>query len=96
MKNRLEEWDVFSWTVYKHITNYTIQQYGDIPDDQLSSWTPEDCVRQIGKYVARFNSNARGHEERLIDMLKVAHYACVTYIKLQTRLEERDDSDRSD
>lgn len=92
MKNRIAEWDFFSFVVYKHIKEYTIPQYGDIPSDQLSVWTPEDCVRQIGKYVARFNSNARGDEEQELDMLKIAHYACVTYMKLQRRLEEKNDT----
>ena len=96
MKNRIAEWDYFSYLVYNHIKKYTIPQYGDKPEDQLMQWTAEDCARQIGKYVARFNNNARGDEERLIDMLKVAHYACVAFMKLQTEAEVKDAADRSD
>lgn len=93
MKNRLAEWDFFSFEVYSHIRNYTIPQYGDIPTDGLSSWTAEDCVRQIGKYVARFSNNSRGEKERELDMIKVAHYACVVYMKLWNK--KREDKDAS-
>jgi hypothetical protein len=93
MKSRTKEWEYFSYLVYNHIKRYTIPQYGDKPEDQLMHWTPGDCVRQIGKYVSRFSNNARGDEELLIDMLKIAHYACVTFMKLQTEAEVKDAAD---
>ena len=89
--NRIREWLLFASEVAQHVAYYTVPQYGDLPDDPLSKWTAEDCVRQIGKYVNRFESNARGDLEGLIDMKKAAHYACVAYMKLQKRLEELKD-----
>lgn len=93
MDSRLDEWEVFSSITHSHIKNYTIPQYGDKPGDNLSTWDPEDCIRQIGKYINRFKNNARGPYERKLDMLKVAHYACVAFWKLQE--QEDQDADES-
>jgi len=81
MGYRVREYSAFSWTVLRHIAEYTVPQYGDGPDDQIKDWTAEQCVRQIGKYVARYGTNARGKEERKRDLLKIAHYACLAYNK---------------
>jgi hypothetical protein len=40
-------------------------------------------MNQVEKYVRRFKNPARGEEERLRDMLKIAHYACMAYSKLK-------------
>ena len=77
------EWMEFSTKVFSHIENYTVPQYGDKPNDQVEGWAPEQCVKQMGKYIARFESNQRGQDERLRDMLKVAHYSCLAWHKLQ-------------
>ena len=89
-KGRLREWDFFSYMVYHHIKEYAIPQYGDKPGDNLSTWNAADCVRQIGKYVKRFSTNARGANESKNDLLKVAHYACVAYIKLSEEVDEQE------
>jgi N-glycosylase/DNA lyase len=81
MSNRRSEWNAFAYKVGTHIDEYTVRQYGDFPEDQLSSYTFEDCITQIKKYVNRSSFNARGPEETLRDMLKIAHYACVAYNK---------------
>ena len=75
------QWLLFIDRVLAHIESYTVPQYGDYPNDQVESWTAKDCVRQIGKYVARFNSNSRGENERLKDLVKIAHYAQLAYDK---------------
>jgi len=82
---RAHEWERFSDTVLRHIENYSVPQYGDKPDDEAESWTPEECVKQIGKYVARFESNMRGPDERKRDLMKAAHYAGLAYMKLQEK-----------
>lgn len=76
------EWLAFAIEVLRHIENYTVPQYGDAPDDQIHSWTDAQCVAQIGKYAARFGRNARYNQEKL-DLLKIAHYACLAFNKLE-------------
>ena len=82
MFNRELEWRYFSKFVSEHIIDYTIKQYGDSPHDEVQNWTPEQCVKSIGKYVRRFESGQRGASETLRDMFKIAHFACLAYFKL--------------
>ena len=81
--NRLLQWVYFSAEVFTHIRDYTVKQYGDMPGDNVSFWEAQDCINQVEKYVRRFKNPARGEEERLRDMLKIAHYACMAYSKLK-------------
>lgn len=76
-------WEVFSGIVQMHIEEYTIPQYGDYPDDNLASFSAEDCFTNISRYAARLKSNSRGEDETLSDLLKIAHYASVAYLKLR-------------
>lgn len=76
-------WVIFSTVVGLHLREYAVPQYGDAPNDTLSSWTPEQCISHIRKYAARFGTNSRGSEEDLTDLLKIAHYASVTWFKLR-------------
>ena len=87
--NRANEWRMFSYLVEQHVTNYTIPQYGDAPNDEVAAWTPEMCALAMQKYTKRFSSSLRGKEETRRDMLKIAHFACLTYWKLK----ERDEND---
>jgi hypothetical protein len=88
MKGRIREWRAFSFLVEQHIGGYTIPQYGDMPNDQSSGWTPEQIKDSMQRYLNRFNSNARGEREVLRDMCKMAHYACIAYFKLLERMEK--------
>lgn len=81
LPHRVGEWNAFAKQVAEHIQHYTIPQYGDAPDDQVASWTAEHCANQISKYATRFGSNARAGQDRL-DMLKIAHYACLAVAKM--------------
>jgi hypothetical protein len=85
---RAKEWRMFSYLVEQHIINYTIPQYGDLPDDQLSGWTPEQCRDSMQRYLNRFSTNARGPKETLRDMKKLAHFACVAYNKVKERIDD--------
>ena len=76
-------WVIFATVVGAHLREYAVPQYGDAPDDQLSDWTADQCIKQVGKYVARMDSNARGEQEKLTDLLKIAHYASVAWLKLR-------------
>jgi hypothetical protein len=82
LSNRGNQWEEFSDKVLMHIEDYTVMQYGDSPDDQVEDWTAEQCIESIQRYINRFHRNARGPDERLRDMKKVAHYACLVYDKL--------------
>ncbi|OQB09999.1 MAG: hypothetical protein BWY21_00563 [Parcubacteria group bacterium ADurb.Bin216] len=81
MSARGLEWVTFSALVVDHIEKYTVPQYGDIPTDQLSEWSVQQCIDSIQRYCRRANTNARGEEEALRDLLKIAHYAGVAYMK---------------
>ena len=85
---RAKDWVVFANRVTNHIDGYTVPQYGDAPNDQVSEWTAEHCVNQLSKYASRFGSNARGGQD-LLDLLKIAHYAQLAYDKLVEAENER-------
>lgn len=74
-------WIIFAALLGKHIKEYTIPQYGDYPNDNMSSFSAEDCEKNISRYVARFGTNARGVNETLRDYMKIAHYAAMAFIK---------------
>lgn len=76
-------WVIFATVVGAHLREYAVPQYGDAPDDQLFTWSADQCIKQIGKYMARMDSNARGEQEKLTDLLKIAHYASVAWMKLR-------------
>jgi len=82
------EFITFSEITKSHINNYTIPQYGDKPDDEIESCTPEQCVRAIQKYARRFGAERRGRLEELRDMVKIAHTACVAFYKMNPSTEE--------
>lgn len=80
--NREIEWKAFSQLVQQHVREYTVPQYGDAPDDEVEEWTPEMCVKAISKYAKRFGKNRRGEQEMLLDMKKIAHFACLAHSKM--------------
>lgn len=81
------EWVAFAARVLRHIEDYTVPQYGDAPGDQVEEWSPEECVLTIRKYAARFRKNSRPGQDAL-DLVKVAHYACLALGKLETENDE--------
>ena len=83
ISNRRLEWDEFARIVGRHVEEYTVPQYGDAPDDPLSSYSEDDIVLQIKRYVNRLGTNARGPAEARRDLLKLAHYAGVLYMVTQ-------------
>lgn len=86
---QLREWLAFSGLVAQHIMDYAIPQYGDI-NDAVAEWTPEDIARQIDKYTRRVGKNMRPGQD-LLDMLKVAHYACRAHTKIAAKQQEGKD-----
>lgn len=80
---RLHEWYNFADNVSEHINNYTIPQYGDYPNDLLTSTSNECIVHDMKRYLNRFGKGQRGCKEAMRDMLKIAQYAGVLYNRLQ-------------
>ncbi len=66
-------WRKFADQVEQHIEEYTVPQYGDAGDDQVTEWTVEDCLKQLSKYRNRHGKNSRPGQQEL-DFLKMAHY----------------------
>lgn len=78
----------FACEVLQHIEHYTVPQYGDKPGDQVNDWTPEDCIRQISKYTARFKGNQRSDAHKWRDMFKIAHYASIAFGKIPDPVQD--------
>lgn len=88
-RNRLKDWISFSVKVHSHIISYANPQYSNPDgDEQIDHYTAQQCVDQIKRYTARFGRGARGREEELRDLLKIAHYAQFAYDKLDTENKE--------
>lgn len=89
--NRLARWREFSRQMELHIDQYTRVQYGNPEgNEQVDSFTPEDCWTSMQRYYNRRRANVRGNKERLRDVIKVAHYAQLLYGKLKAELEMED------
>jgi len=89
MYDRLTQWDQFDQQLRRHILRYTLAQYGNPEgNEQVDSFTVEDCWREIQRYYNRRRSSVRGPVEQLRDLLKVAHYAQFAYDKLRAELGE--------
>lgn len=82
MSKQSNNWVRFSSMVLGHINDYVVPQYGDEPDDLVSGYTAEECVKQCEKYANRFSRNSRPAERRR-DLLKIAHYAQRAYDKMK-------------
>lgn len=90
MFNREQEWVDFAEKVRSHIVDYTIPQYGDAPDDSVQSWSYDDCLTSIKKYTARFGTNTREGQD-LLDLMKIAHYACLAFNKHVENIKSTDE-----
>lgn len=88
---RGREWKEFSEKVMDHIESYTVSQYGDKGCDLVSRRDARWCVDQIEKYVLRFGTNARGMKDQLLDLCKIAHYACMVHQKLLEQSSQEGD-----
>ena len=82
MSNRYKMWEDFAKVVGDHVEVYTVPQYGDFPEDQLTTWTLDDLATTLKRYSNRMGKNARGIEEDKRDMLKIAHYASCAWHKM--------------
>ena len=84
---RAIQWKDFCFEVESHIEKYTVPQYGDAGEDNVTSWTAEDCLKQVEKYYKRRGKNSRAGQDKL-DLLKMAHYIQMAWTKsLHTQSE---------
>jgi len=89
LDNRVDEWDSFSNAVREHILTYTKKQYGDInlddsnKGDQLQNAKLDELQNNMKRYVNRMQTNSRGEVEAIRDLLKLSHYAAITWGKYQ-------------
>jgi hypothetical protein len=90
ISKRGEQWELFSFLTLIHIEKYTIKQYGDMPNDQVTDFSVEDFKTTLKRYANRIGSNARGLTEARRDCLKIAHYACVLHYKLGKEEREKE------
>jgi len=88
MSKRTQEFLRFAEIVTDHVENYAVPQYGDAPNDQVEAWTAAQCMDSVKRYSNRFESNARGRLETLRDIVKIAHYACLIFGKLDPTADE--------
>jgi hypothetical protein len=82
MSKRGKNWRKFADEVETHIEEYTVPQYGDEGDDQVTHYTAEECIKQAQKYLARFGRNSRPGQEHL-DLKKAAHYIQMATEKME-------------
>lgn len=80
MSLRGQDFCKFADKVIEHIECYTVPQYGDKGEDQVTGYTAEDCIKQAQKYMARYGRNARPGQQEL-DFIKGAHYMQLAYTK---------------
>lgn len=78
----------FSKEVIKHIENYVVPQYGDLPDAHIDGMSMEEIKGKLSSYVQRIGKVQinRGIEGAKQDCYKIAHFA--QYIC--TKLEEQE------
>ena len=88
MSNRQLEFELFAEIVLEHIEKYAVAQYGDVPDDPVQSWTPAQCMDSVKRYADRIETGRRGRLETIRDMVKIAHFACLAFGKLNPTEEE--------
>ena len=62
--NRVEQWRKFSALVEDHINNYTLEQYGNPEgNEQVDSFSIEDCWTNVQRYYNRRKSAVRGFSQ---------------------------------
>ena len=74
----------FAKEVKDHVDNYSVDQYGDMPDDMVETWTSTHVIQQMEKYLTRMKrDNGRGDDDNILSCKKIAHYACILESKLR-------------
>lgn len=81
-KTRAEEVTQFADLLYKHVTSYANEQYGEKGNDRITTNTIRECLDQCKKYIERYGRQQREGQQHA-DFLKMAHYVCCAFWKFQ-------------
>ncbi len=79
VSRRTQMWYTFSSAVDMHLNEYANKQYGDFPNDQMTTASEDDMIHNLTRYINRAKSNARGEDDQHRDLLKIAHYASLLW-----------------
>ena len=79
---RAKQFQSFAHSVVAHIEQYTVPQYRDAPNDQISEWTIEECLKAVSKRLARYGRQSREGQQEL-DFKKMAHEIQIAATKFQ-------------
>lgn len=79
--NKVLLWNVFSENVSQHISDYTVPQYGDFPNDLRTTCHEDVILADMQRYLTRYKDGKRGADETTRDMLKLAHYASMLWCR---------------
>lgn len=88
MFKKTAQWIHFANTVEKHIDDYVVPQYGDLPDPMIEDYTEEAIKSKLAHYVGRIGKGMRGPVEAKRDCTKIAHYACYLLEILEKKEDE--------
>jgi NTP pyrophosphatase (non-canonical NTP hydrolase) len=86
LSKRAKDWIKFSDEVLHHIENYTVPQYGDKGEDQITEWSIEECLLAIKKRQARYGKNVRDGQQ-ILDFLKMAHETQIACDKYKEKID---------
>jgi len=87
---RALQWMNFAVEVFRHVEDYTVPQYGDMPDDQADLFTIQEIQMNLKRYINRIGSNSRGTGEAIRDCYKIAHYACLLLARILKDLKGKE------
>ena len=71
MSRRANQWIKFSTNVTRHVNEYTVAQYGDMPFDPASDFTVDEicedaekffCSSEASRYAKRYITEQLGEE----------------------------------
>ena len=78
--NKMVQWLEFNILVMDHLQTYVNEQYGlGYPSETIAEWDESAIKMKLKAYVDRIGKSARGPEDELRDLLKIAHFCCFMY-----------------
>lgn len=86
LTKREAQWYEFSNAVAEHLRLYTVPQYGDVGQDEITNYTVQDCVTHLQRYAKRYGTQSREGQQKL-DFMKIAHYAQCAWEKYEEPLK---------
>lgn len=75
------EWDSFSRIVGNHIRDYAVPKHGDVLEDKASAWTIDQSLRRVWGRSRSLSKAGKGCAAA-VEIMKLAHEACIAYNKI--------------